>query len=70
MFAKIVPGTKCAGRGHGRTLACLLPFCAHMLRLLTIFRAVNNFVFVGDDGRTPAMRLGFAKQPLDLEDIV
>ena len=37
---------------------------------MTIFRAVNNFVFVGDDGKTPAMRLGFAKQPLDFEDIV
>ena len=37
---------------------------------LAIFRAINNFVFVGDDGATPAMRLGFAKQPLDFEDIV
>ena len=34
------------------------------------FRTVNNFVFVGDDGATPAMRLGFAKQPLEFEDIV
>ena len=39
-------------------------------KYVTIFRAVNNFVFVGDDGKTPAMRLGFAKQPLDFEDIV
>ena len=37
---------------------------------LAIFRAINNFVFVGDDGATPAMRLGLAKQPLDFEDIV
>ena len=37
---------------------------------LTIFRAVNNFVFVGDDGATPAMRLELAKQPLEFEDIV
>ena len=37
---------------------------------LAIFRAVNNFVFVGDDGATPAMRLGLAKQPLEFEDIV
>ena len=39
-------------------------------KYVTIFRAVNNFVFVGDDNKTPAMRLGFAKQPLDFEDIV
>ena len=39
-------------------------------KYLAIFRAVHNFVFVGDDGRTPAMRLGFAKRPLDFEDIV
>lgn len=25
---------------------------------LTIFRTVSNFVFVGDDRKTPAMRLG------------
>lgn len=37
---------------------------------LAIFRAVNNFVFVGDDRATPAMRLGFANRPLDFEDIV
>ena len=37
---------------------------------LAIFRAVNNFVFVGEDGATLAMRLGFARQPLDFEDIV
>ena len=37
---------------------------------LAIFRAINNFVFVSDDGATPAMRLGLAKQPLDFEDIV
>ncbi|MCE2476246.1 MAG: hypothetical protein J4F47_12010 [Alphaproteobacteria bacterium] len=27
---------------------------------LTIFRAVSDFVLTGDDGRTPAMRLGLA----------
>ena len=46
---------------------------------LTIFRSVNNFVFawlralseiVGDDGKTPAMRLGFANYPLTYEDIL
>lgn len=39
-------------------------------KYLTIWRAVNNFVFVGDDEATPAMRLGFAKTPLDFEDIL
>lgn len=43
---------------------------AMLTKYLTIFRAVHNFAFVGDDGRTPAMRLGFVKQPLDFEDIV
>ena len=38
---------------------------------LTIFRAVHNFIFVGKkDSRTPAMRLGFAKWPLEFEDLV
>ena len=31
-------------------------------KYLTIFRSMNNFVFVGDDGKTPAMRLGFARR--------
>ena len=39
-------------------------------KYLTIFRTVHNFVYVGEDGATPAMRLGIAKQPLDFEDIV
>ena len=39
-------------------------------KFLTIFRTVNNYVFVGDDGQTPAMRLGFAREPLDFEDII
>ena len=47
------------------------PYNPAMLeKYVTIFRTVNNFVFVGDDGATPAMRLGFAKQPLEFEDIV
>ena len=47
------------------------PYNPAMLeKYVTIFRAVNNFVFVGDDGATPAMRLGFAKQPLQFEDII
>ena len=43
---------------------------AMLTKYLTIFRAVNNWVFVGDDGKTPAMRLGFTKEPLEFEDIV
>ena len=39
-------------------------------KYLTIFRTVNNFILAGDDGDTPAMRLGFTKQPLAYEDIV
>ena len=39
-------------------------------KYLAIFRATHNFVFVGTDGETPAMRLGFARQPLTFEDIL
>ena len=47
------------------------PYNPRMLeKYLTIFRSMNNFVFVGDDGKTPAMRLGFAKQPLTYDDIL
>ena len=38
------------------------PYNPAMVRTyLTIFRVVNNFILVGDDGRTPAMRLGITK---------
>ena len=57
--------------GHNKVWHGYAPYNPAMLeKYVTIFRAVNNFVFVGDDGKTPAMRLGFAKQPLDFEDIV
>ena len=47
------------------------PYNPRMLETyLTIFRTVNNFVFVGDDGATPAMRLGFTREPLRYEDIL
>ena len=39
-------------------------------KFLTVFRAVNNLVFIGGHGRTPPMRLGFARAPLDFEDIL
>ena len=38
---------------------------------LSIYRTVNNFVYVGrKDRKTPAMRLGFAREPLKYEDIL
>ena len=39
-------------------------------KYLTVFRTVANFISVGTDGRTPAQRLGLAKQPLTYEDIL
>ena len=39
-------------------------------KYLTIFRAVNNFIQVGKDRKTPAMRLGFAEKPLSYRDIL
>jgi len=31
---------------------------------------VSNFILTGDDGRTPAMRLGFERAPLTFEDLL
>ena len=57
--------------GHNTVWHGYAPYNPQMLEVyLTIFRAVNNYVFVGDDGRTPAMRLGFAPEPLRYEDIL
>lgn len=39
-------------------------------KLLTIFRVFYNYVAVGDDKKTPAMRLGLAKASIDIEDIL
>ena len=47
------------------------PYNPQMLgKYLTIFRAVSNFVLTGDDGRTPAMRLGLERKPLTFEDLL
>ena len=47
------------------------PYNPRMLEMcLTIFRSVNNFLFVGDDGKTPAMCLCLANYPLYYEDIL
>ena len=57
--------------GHNTVWHGYAPYNPRMLEMyLTIFRSVNNFVFVGDDGKTPAMRLGFANYPLTYEDIL
>lgn len=37
---------------------------------MDIFRTVHNYVLVGEDKKTPAMRLGLARAPLDYEDII
>ena len=39
-------------------------------KYLTIFRAVNNFIQIGTDGRTPAMRLGLMDRPMTYAQIV
>ena len=57
--------------GHNRVWHGYAPYNPGMVeKYLAIFRATHNFVFVGEDDRTPAMRLGFAKKPLDYEDIL
>jgi hypothetical protein len=35
-----------------------------------IMRTVHNYILVGKDGKTPAVRLGLAQAPLDYEDII
>ncbi len=39
-------------------------------KYLDVFRAVNNFIHIGEDGATPAMRLGFADRPLTYADLL
>jgi hypothetical protein len=39
-------------------------------KLLDIYRVMHNFVEVGKDGKTPAMRLGLAKAPSTPEDVL
>ena len=43
---------------------------AMIQKYLTIFRTVNNFIQVGVDDKTPAMRLGLAKRPLTYRNIL
>ena len=39
-------------------------------KLLDIYRVMNNFVEVGKDGKTPAMRLGLATAMVEPEEII
>ena len=56
---------------HNKVWHGYAPYNPAMIeKYLTIFRAVNNFVFVGDDGQTLAMRLGFTREPLGVEDLL
>ena len=41
-----------------------------IVQLLEMFRVFYNYVLVGMDKQTPAMRLGLAKGRVSLEDIV
>lgn len=43
---------------------------AHLQRVLEIFRVHYNYCVKGKDGKTPAMRLGLAKGPVELEKIL
>jgi hypothetical protein len=39
-------------------------------KLLTIYRVMHNFVEVGKDKETPAMRLGLMENPAKPEDLI
>jgi hypothetical protein len=39
-------------------------------KLIEVYRVYFNYVKKGDDGLTPAMRLGVAKVPIKLEKIL
>ena len=57
--------------GHNAVWHGYAPYNPAMVQTyLTIFRVVNNFILVGKDGKTPAMRLGITKKPLRYEDIL
>ena len=57
--------------GHNAVWHGYAPYNPAMVqKYLTIFRTVNNFILVGKDKRTPAMRLGLAGKPLRYEDIL
>lgn len=41
-----------------------------VIKLLDIFRVFHNYHYTGEDKKTPAMRFGLAKAPIELEDIL
>jgi hypothetical protein len=43
---------------------------ANLVKLLEIFRVYFNYCEVGEDSKTPAMRLGLAKGPVSSEDVL
>ena len=50
---------------HNRVWNGYAPYNPAMLETyLTLFRTAHNFIYVGGDRRTPAMRMGFAQEPL------
>jgi len=47
------------------------PYVPEMVeKYLIIFRVVNNFIQAGDDGKTPAMRLGITRKPFSYDDVL
>ena len=56
---------------QGRTWYGYSPYKPEVVEiLLAIFRVFYNYVATGDDKKTPAMRIGLAKAPIDVEDIL
>lgn len=55
----------------GRTWYGYSPYNPVMAeKMLTIYRVMHNYVEPGKDGKTPAMRLGLAKAPVDTDAIL
>lgn len=42
----------------------------NLATVLTIFKVAHNYCLADDEGKTPAMKLGLAKGPVALEDII
>lgn len=57
--------------GAYRTWYGYSPYNPEMVvKLIAIFRVFYNYVAVGEDKRTPAMRLGLAQVPIKIEDLL
>lgn len=57
---------------QGRTWFGYSPYNPAIIeKVLTIFRVFHNYIALGEDKKTtPAMRLGLAKAPIDIEDVL